>query len=214
MHMKKILLAVVLFPSLLLMSCVGGSSDNKAISEAEKQVPVVSSPLLGELPSWQKQYKAARDIVKQEFSEKVKSISSDDAGKAMKEMDKYDKEGKAAEEALKQYYEPRIKEAGGKIIGTEIPCTFDAARYSSAKAVITNVEDGAVMIKATLTLSAPLGRTPYVLWKYNNAEGSEITSGAYYPDKGDYKAGSVVEAGLNPGKASNIDGVASIYFTK
>lgn len=100
--MKKILLAVVLFPSLLLMSCVGGSSDNKAISEAEKQVPVVSSPLLGELPSWQKQYKAARDIVKQEFSEKVKSISSDDAGKAMKEMDKYDKEGKAAEEALKQ----------------------------------------------------------------------------------------------------------------
>lgn len=171
-----------------------GSNDpasqvDNIIAEAEKAIPLETSPSLGNIPSLQLQYKAADKLLEelveqreQEVDEKFKGGGSMED--AMRQIEIIKDERKTMEAELKKAYTERIMGEAQKMEGTTIASRVDGVQYSKATAKLVCAKDSSIQkpleIEAELVLAKPFGGyTPYCSWEFQDAQGQKITAGAY-----------------------------------
>ena len=168
-----------------LWTACGGNVVDDALKAAEQEVQIVESPALGKLPSLQLQYNAAKKSVKEAL--KVESLSLSEMSK------KGEERSKALDELQTIYYEKFTTEAKA-LEGKTIKVTFDDEYFSAGTAVIKLSDDNnpmyPVMIELQMTLAKPMpkakgffglsGGPTYFKWKYQDAQGKELSAGAEY----------------------------------
>lgn len=196
--MKKINLFLILFVmgmvTVNLFSACGSktptSQVNAIVADAEKNIPLKTSPCLGNIPSLQLQYKEANRLLKEQIKLRNQEIEDKfkDGGSmedAMRQSEIIRDERKVMEKELKDLFTKRIMSEAKKIEGTAIPCYADGVQYNKVTGKLVCSKDSSIIstpliFEAEAVLEIPFkGPVAYCSWVYQDAQGKEIIAGAY-----------------------------------
>lgn len=223
---RKAILSVVCIATSIIVSCSKGNADTsnpddlktKAITMAENAIDLKESPIIGTLPSIYAQRKAALDSVsnmsKKSF-EVINPQSKEEIEKAVAEAEKINMAAGTAKNAIKAHYDAKLQESGKPFIGKEFKSQFDKNQYSASSVKITKFEGATCYAEANLTLSAPLGRTRCVVYRFLDEHGNIVSNGANYnlSDDGNYEAGGKITMQISAALPSMAK-IASVKFVK
>ena len=138
--MKKLISSVFAVAATMMLTACGDSASSlvsDAISAAESEVQITESPVMGTLPSVDKQKKVANDFVSDYISKAM------DKAEKREELSELGNQKKAANAEINTIFRDKQMEALKAIEGKEVKVTFDETCFSAGKAKIVLTGDTA-----------------------------------------------------------------------
>lgn len=208
---KSLLLAGIVVLTAGMTSACGDSERassvvNDAVKAAEEAVAIESTPVLGQIPSLQAQYKEARSQLKNHFKEAGEKLESKfkDGGSmedALRESAKLEDERKAAEKELQQLFKEKVMAEAATISENALKVTFDESVYSAANAKFVASPDSSITNPVTIEVVLTLAIKPYAFcsWEYQDAANNKIKEGSLpIQDNNKLQAGDKITKNIIP----------------
>lgn len=175
---------------------------NEAIAEANKDIPLTESPILGTLPSLYARQQAAKDSTlaltrnkQKELNEKTNDPEAHETSKKIASA------WNTAYKEIESYYKDIMQEELNKLAGKEIPLEFDPSEFTSGRAVITDrlvsneiYIDYSMVLARNLSHSDDRGLKFEYLDKDGNIIKSTTTTNKVWPNTYDESGTSIVQA--------------------